>query len=229
MTTADVSTERRTEAVALALFLLVVGAFPGAILLARRARGRRRQAALALVPTCVAMTLLATPNAGLLSGIASLESVHSSREGDAAGLAAQLHDQRALVFVPQLLTAQMLRRLGGLGVPASDAAKPRFDPSSPAVVSPDPEFHTNGAAADAPCLAAILHASRRGRVIPYGVFLLENSFDTGGHIAGPLVFVNDLGVHNEALRARFSDRPWYRLHASDTGGALGLDRYGSLP
>ena len=47
--------------------------------------------------------------------------------------------------------------------------------------------------------------------ISYGPALLMNEIGADGRIAGPIIFVADLGDHNEVLRARFADRPWYRL------------------
>jgi hypothetical protein len=50
-----------------------------------------------------------------------------------------------------------------------------------------------------------------GESISYGPALLRNEIGSDGRIAGPIVFVADIGEHNEVLRTRFGDRPWYRL------------------
>ena len=61
------------------------------------------------------------------------------------------------------------------------------------------------------CRAEILSDDARRAALSYGPALLLNEIDRDGHIGGPIVFVADLAEHNEVLRARFGDRPWYRL------------------
>ena len=61
------------------------------------------------------------------------------------------------------------------------------------------------------CRTELLSDMARETAISYGPALLLNDIGPDGRIAGPLVFVADLGSHNELLRARFGDRPWYRL------------------
>jgi uncharacterized membrane protein len=51
----------------------------------------------------------------------------------------------------------------------------------------------------------------RGGWVSYGQALLRNTIGPDGRITGPIVLVADLAEHNEVLRARFGDRPWYRL------------------
>jgi hypothetical protein len=57
----------------------------------------------------------------------------------------------------------------------------------------------------------ILSDDARGGALAYGPALLLNRIGPDGRIAGPVVVVADLAEHNEVLRARFGDRPWYRL------------------
>jgi hypothetical protein len=61
------------------------------------------------------------------------------------------------------------------------------------------------------CRTEILRDMAREQAISYGPALLLNDIGPDGRISGPLVFVTDLSEHNEVLRARFGDRPWYRL------------------
>ena len=86
----------------------------------------------------------------------------------------------------------------------------------------DVAFRTSNRESITPrCRAEILSDKARGGVISYGSALLMNTIGSDGRIAGPIVFVSDLAEHNEALRARFGDRPWYRLEVrSSTGDGL---------
>jgi hypothetical protein len=45
----------------------------------------------------------------------------------------------------------------------------------------------------------------------YAPFFPANTIDADGHIGGDVVYVLDLGAHNEVLRGRFGDRAWYRF------------------
>jgi hypothetical protein len=44
----------------------------------------------------------------------------------------------------------------------------------------------------------------------YPPFLRLNRPAANGRVDGSVIFVRDLGAHNEVLRARFGDRRWYR-------------------
>jgi len=61
------------------------------------------------------------------------------------------------------------------------------------------------------CRTDLMLDVTRSSSMAYGVTLLENEIGTDGRIAGPIVFVADIAEHNESLRQRFGDRPWYRL------------------
>jgi hypothetical protein len=54
--------------------------------------------------------------------------------------------------------------------------------------------------------------------VPLWYFLPYTTFDASGRIGGDVVFVRDLGAHNETLRQRFGDRTWYR-YRRDTPSA----------
>ena len=45
----------------------------------------------------------------------------------------------------------------------------------------------------------------------YGPFFPANTIGPDGRVGGNVVYVLDLGAHNEVLRARFGDRTWYRF------------------
>jgi hypothetical protein len=60
----------------------------------------------------------------------------------------------------------------------------------------------------------------------YAPFLPANTIEPDGRVGGNVVYVLDLGAHNEALRARFGDRAWYTFgpqHAR--GGEATLTPY----
>ncbi len=59
--------------------------------------------------------------------------------------------------------------------------------------------------------------------VPLWYFLPYATFDPTGGIGGDVVFVRDLGVHNEALRQRFGDRTWYRYRRD--GGPNAFEPY----
>jgi 4-amino-4-deoxy-L-arabinose transferase-like glycosyltransferase len=86
-----------------------------------------------------------------------------------------------------------------------------FRESKANVRAPDPNFHvTDSASVTRACNAEVALDSRLRNSIAYGPMLLQNRFDESGRIAGPVVYVMNLGDHNEVLRRRFADRHWYR-------------------
>ena len=94
-------------------------------------------------------------------------------------------------------------------------------------VPTDPAIHVASRATLTPeCNAEIEGDSGRSPV-PFGAALVLEPIDGTGHIGGDVVYVADLGDHNEALRGRFGDRPWYRARLVPTTGAprVVLERY----
>ena len=86
-----------------------------------------------------------------------------------------------------------------------------FTKSRANVRVPDPGFHVTDGASVTPACAGEIDADNRLRnSIAYGPMLLQNRFDDAGRIAGPVVYVMNLGERNEVLRRRFADRHWYR-------------------
>jgi hypothetical protein len=86
-----------------------------------------------------------------------------------------------------------------------------FRESRAKVRTPDPNFHVTDSASVTPACAGEIAADNRLRnSIAYGPMLLQNRFDESGRIAGPVVYVMNLGERNEVLRGRFADRHWYR-------------------
>lgn len=80
-------------------------------------------------------------------------------------------------------------------------------------LTPECEAEVNGDAANSP--------------VPFGAGLVLEPIDARGRVDGDVIYVADLGAHNEVLRSRFGDRTWYRLRLAP--GANGprpvLERY----
>ena len=86
--------------------------------------------------------------------------------------------------------------------------------------APDAAFRVSDVESLTPrCRDEGLQDGARGQSISYGLALLRNEIGADGRITGPIVFVADLAEHNEVLRARFSDRQWYRLEPPGEPGS----------
>jgi len=93
-----------------------------------------------------------------------------------------------------------------------EAAKSYAPPKGWRLMVADMAFRTSDRESITPrCRAEILSDDARGGALSYGPALLMNRIGSDGRIAGPIVFAADLAEHNEVLRTRFGDRPWYRL------------------
>jgi len=93
-----------------------------------------------------------------------------------------------------------------------ERAKSYAPPEGWRLLVSDVAFRTSNRQSITPrCRTEILSDDARGAALSYGPALLLNEIGGDGHIAGPVVFVADLVEHNEMLRTRFGDRPWYRL------------------
>ena len=80
------------------------------------------------------------------------------------------------------------------------------------VAAPDPSFKISDMkSVTQKCWEEGVIDNTAGDAVSYGPTLLRNQIGPDGRIAGPIVFVSDMVEHNEVLRARFGDRPWYRL------------------
>jgi hypothetical protein len=80
------------------------------------------------------------------------------------------------------------------------------------IAAPDPAFKISDMkSVTAKCWDEGMIDNTAGDAISYGPTLLRNEIGPDGRVAGPIVFVSDMIEHNEVLRSRFGDRPWYRL------------------
>jgi hypothetical protein len=213
---------------ALPAFILLIARAP--FVIASATRGTVRRAALLVLPVGIlagwmAVNIDASPLGRVggylaLPAMARLDPVKIERE---AGL------RNALVFVSESWEAQALRRMWVLHVERGDAMRllstshpcamrqaivaeeragaeaegrlqrmeavvKRYDPSS----DPSPS-----------CIRDLV--SDGEGVATYAPFFPSNTIDANGRVGGNVVWVLDLGAHNEALRTRFADRTWYRF------------------
>jgi hypothetical protein len=108
----------------------------------------------------------------------------------------------------------------------------RFVASSANLRVPDRNFLVSDTTVVTPaCAREIAHDRRIRNTVAFGPMLLENRFDDAGRIAGPAIYVMDLGERNEILRPRFGSRRWFRYEVpfgrADTAAAL--VPYAALP
>jgi hypothetical protein len=135
--------------------------------------------------------------------------------------------RHALVFVREGSFTAWQRRLWALGVPRSEAMRlmASVHPCAlrQAVLEEEITSAPRGARLDrilnriaqfgpqaeaAPTCVEELVADGNG-VASYAPFLPANTIEPDGRVGGDVVYVLDLGSHNEVLRARFGDRAWY--------------------
>jgi hypothetical protein len=237
-----------------AILLMVVRA---PLVIARRAPDPVRRWTLSVVTLCgIAAWAIPLAPFGVLG---QLHGVRETRQGfkvDLDAALAPLRDQRALVFIDEPASSKLGRRLWGLGISRSDAARLidtkegcalldgiRVEEQSGAspdgraqrlrdirpytadakirIAVADQGFRVSDTTSLSPACRDLLRAdARHGLVLAYGPALLRNRIDAEGRITGPLVLVADLGDHNEVLRSRFGDRPWYRLEVARSANDL---------
>ncbi|MCC6243556.1 MAG: hypothetical protein IT353_11995 [Gemmatimonadaceae bacterium] len=68
-----------------------------------------------------------------------------------------------------------------------------------------------------------------GGFVPFGLALPHQQFDAQGVLTGDIIYAADLGDHNIALRARFGDRPWYRLVSTRDASGVTVGTLVPLP
>jgi len=100
---------------------------------------------------------------------------------------------------------------------ASQISKVTALASVPPVVNPegsvpnDPAIHVASRASLTPACEAEINGDTGRPPVPFGLGLILEPIDAQGRIDGDVIYVADLGAHNEVLRARFGDRGWYRV------------------
>jgi hypothetical protein len=211
---------------ALPAVLILMARAPG--LVAAATRGTMRRTALLMLPVYTAAGWGTFNNDVSVMGpvrVYRSASPVGRVDPDSVARAAGLH--HALVFVREGTFTAWQRRLWALGIPRSDVM--RLLASAPACSIRRALITEESASApDSARLGSILRTlGEYGQTIPdlpgciaeaavdgegaatYAPFLPANTIDREGRIAGDVIYVLDLGPHNETLRARFGDRTWY--------------------
>jgi hypothetical protein len=135
--------------------------------------------------------------------------------------------RHAVVFVREGSFTAWQRRLWALGVPRSEAMRlmASVHPCAlrQAVLEEEGTSAPAGARLDrilnriaqfgpqseaAPTCVEEIAADGKG-LASYAPFLPANTIEPDGRVGGNVVYVLDLGSHNEVLRTRFGDRAWY--------------------
>ena len=216
-------------------------ALPSILILVARApvwlgavtHGTTRRLVTWLIPACMVFAWLAVGiNTGVPARIRGYRRIAPLMRFDPARMVRTEHLKNALVFINEGREARNLHYLWGLGLSRGNAARMMVSASACAIrLSIDAEqarepasergrldrliqgalaFDQQTATALPPACAEDIQMDREG-VASYAPFFPENTFDSTGHLGGNVVYALDLGNHDEALRARFGDRTWYRL------------------
>lgn len=222
-----------------ALPAIVVLTARAPFLVAAATRGSARLVAMYLLPACVLFTWLARGIGDTVDARVRMYQKASPIlrvDADSIARAANLHN--ALVFVNEGREARNLHYLWSMELTRGDAARLMMSAPSCAVrIAIQTE-----AAIQPPRLAG-----RRDRMVrtalsvdpkapepetcaedvrqddagsaSFAPFFPANTIDSTGHVGGNVVYVLDLGAHNEVLRSRFGTRTWYRFGPRAPGSA----------
>lgn len=200
----------------------------------------RRIAAFAMI-ACVAIALVgpsSTPGvAGLVAG-ARGQRQSLKADYQSAVKAANLH--HGLVFVHEPFGSRLSRRLLGVGysrpavvqMMATRDACALLDLARRLEAGPNDRSKLGAEAASVPARAdgaavpracqSELSADARYPSAPFGPALVDEPIGANGRIDGDVVYVADLGEHNEVLRSRFGDRIWVRMAIAEDHAGRGF-------
>ncbi len=216
-------------------------ALPAILILVARApvwvgavtHGTARRLVTWLIPACMVFAWLDVGVAmGVPSRIRGYRRIAPLMRVDADRMVRTEHLKNALVFINEGRVARNLHYLWGLGLSRGNAARLLVSASACAIrVSIDAEqarvpasergrldrlvkgalaFDQQTASAMPSACAEDIQMDREGGA-SYAPFFPANTFDSTGHLNGNVIYALDLGNHDEALRARFGDRSWYRF------------------
>ncbi|CAN5254983.1 hypothetical protein BH09GEM1_BH09GEM1_44920 [soil metagenome] len=195
--------------------------------------GTARRLVTWLVPVCMAFAWLDVGvYVGVPARIRGYRKIAPLMRVDPDRLVRTAHLHNALVFINEGRETRNLHYLWGLGVSRGNAARLMVSASACAIrVSIDAEqarapaseqgrldrlvkgalaFDQQTATATPDACVEDAQMDREGAA-SYAPFFPANTFDSTGHLGGNVVYALDLGNHDEALRARFGDRTWYRF------------------
>jgi hypothetical protein len=213
---------------ALPAIVLLVARAPFSI--AERSRATARRAALLVLPLGILAGWLAWPlEASPIGRVRTYLRASPMARLQPAKIERDAALENALVFVAESWEAQAIRRLWALRVERGDALR-LLSASHPCalreamVAEERPGASSAGRLArmealvkqydptsdPSPACVSDLLSDGEG-VATYAPFFPRNQIQPDGRVGGNVVYVLDLGAHNEALRARFGDRTWYRF------------------
>jgi hypothetical protein len=220
---------------ALPAFVLLVARAP--FVIAAATRGTTRRAALLVLPMGIlagwlAWNIDASPvgRVRMFLGVSPMARLDPAKIEREAGL------RNALVFVSESWEAQSLRRMWALRVDRGDAMRLLASGHPCALRQAIVDEERRGATPEgrlarmeatleaydptsdpSPACVADLTSDGEG-VATYAPFFPANTIEPDGRVGGNVVYVLDLGARDEALRARFGDRTWYRFGPHLTRG-----------
>jgi hypothetical protein len=186
-----------------------------------------------VIPACVLFAWLSFGiNMGVPARIRGYRNIAPTMRVNPDRLVRTAHLQHALVFINEGQAARNLHYLWGLGLSRGNAARLMVSASPCAIrLSLDAEQARRPVSErgrlDRLVRAALAFDEDSVRLQPsvcvedaqmdregtasYAPFFPANTFDENGRLAGNVVYALDYGNHDEALRARFGDRTWYRF------------------
>ena len=221
-------------------------ALPAIVLLTARApfliaevtKGTTRRLAILAVPGCVLFAWLAFGIGDTVIGRArQYRSGSAITRVDPVAMANANGLHNALVFINEGHHARNFRYLWALGLSRGNAARLMVSASSCAVrMSIDAEEALRPARTSGRLDRLVRGALANDRIafLParcaedarrddegsasYAPFFPANTITSDGRVGGDVVYVLDLGEHNETLRPRFGARRWYRFGRRQTPG-----------
>ena len=209
-------------------FVLLVARAP--LIIAAATHGTVRRAALLVLPIGLLAGWIAwNVDASPVGRYRLYRGASSMTRLDPAKIERDAHLQHALVFVAESWEALALRRMWALHVERGDAMRLLASAHPCAVHQAIVDEERPGATIDgrfarmeqtvraydpssdpSPACITDLTSDADGPAT-YGPFFPSNTIEPDGRIGGNVVYVLDLGTHNEVLRSRFGDRTWYRF------------------